>query len=168
MAIEFNNERSWLNRMVEQEDYGCVSAGGLYCRLLDEQQKAKGQAATSPDVFGRLIELARRRKGMSVPKLSTVAHVKLQELLAIERGRAKEIEPRVVFMLAEALGLPAEGLMELAGLMEPRGESLGEASVRFAAKSRDTQKLTPSEREALEEFVRVLAECTDGGRPSEE
>ncbi len=167
MTIKFNNEESYLNRMVEQEDYGCVSAGGLYCRVLDEEQKTKRKAATSSDVFGRLIELARRRKGISVPKLSTVAQVKLQELLAIERGRAKEIEPRVVFMLAKALGLPVEGLMELAGLMEPRGESLGEASVRFAAKSRDTQKLTSSEREALEEFVRVLAECTDGGRPSE-
>ncbi len=167
MAIKFNNEESWLNRMVEQEDYDCVSAGGLYCRLWDEQQAAKRQAATSPDVFGQLIELARRRKGMSVPKLSTAANVNLQELVAIEKGMAKELEPRVVFMLAKALGLPSEGLMELVGLMERRGASLGEAAVRFAAKSRHTEKLTSSETEALEEFVRVLAECTDRGRACE-
>ena len=53
--------------------------------------------------------------------------------------------------------------MELGGLMEQRDKSLEAAAVRFAANSEPTEQLTPSEKEALKEFVKVLAEYSEGG-----
>ena len=60
------------------------------------------------------------------------------------------------------LGLPAGSLTEVAGLSKPR-RAVSEAALRFAARSEPTAKLTKYEREAFEEFVKVLAEASDGG-----
>ncbi|HPD47666.1 MAG TPA: hypothetical protein P5279_13530 [Anaerohalosphaeraceae bacterium] len=162
MVVEFNNGRDWLDRMIKQEDYSCVSAGGVYARVSDMEKEETG---ADLDVFGRLVELARRRAGMSLPDLAAVAQVNLKDLAGIEKGGVAGVEPRVVFTLAKALKLPVQGMMELAGLMKRRGRSLGEAAMRFAAKASHAEKLTANEREALEEFVKVLAECSDGERP---
>jgi hypothetical protein len=51
--------------------------------------------------------------------------------------------------------------MELAGLVQRRDDKLTAAAVRFAAKAEPMAKLSPEERDALEEFVRVLAESSD-------
>jgi len=85
------------------------------------------------------------------------------EVQAIELGQVAEPKPRVLFNIAKALDIPVGGLMELAGLRQSRNEALSEAAVRFAAKAEPTAELSAQEREALEEFVRVLAERSDRG-----
>jgi hypothetical protein len=50
--------------------------------------------------------------------------------------------------------------MEVAGLAAPRPE-VSHAALKFAARSESTAKLTINEREALEEFVKVLVEVSD-------
>jgi len=159
MKIKMNNDRDWLTKMAENEDYGCVSVGGLYAQMLDEQQNI--QPSENLHVLSRLVRLARCRKGMSLSELSEAANLDLEEVLKIEGGRELEPKPRVIFMLAKILGLPQKGLMELAGLMQLRNKSFSEAVVRFAAKSEPTAKLTHAEEEALQEFVKVLAEHSD-------
>ena len=58
--------------------------------------------------------------------------------------------------------LPAEKLLELAGLVEARaGKGLSDAAVLFAARSETNAKLTRSEKDALDEFVKVLVEGSD-------
>jgi transcriptional regulator with XRE-family HTH domain len=163
MTIEFNNDKAWLTRMVEQEDYGFVSAGGLYARKLDAEQEVVEQSQRNSCILGRLIALARRRKGMSISDLAKASSLDLKEVQAIELGQSTEPEPRVLFKLAKALDIPAGGLMELAGLMQSRNGLPSEAVIRFAAKSEPTAQLTAKEREALEEFVKVLAEHSDTG-----
>lgn len=162
-----NNDVVWLKQMAEDEDYGFISAGGLYARRLDEQQQEMKQSNKNSCVLGQLVELARRRKGMSPLDLSKAAQVGLSEVLEVLSGQATEPKPRVLFMLSQALDLPAEGLMELGGLMESRDKHLEEAVVRFAAQSKPTAKLSRSEKEALEEFVKVLARHSDRGRCSD-
>ncbi|HKI37051.1 MAG TPA: hypothetical protein VKA46_34680 [Gemmataceae bacterium] len=49
-------------------------------------------------------------------------------------------------------------LLELAGFVEARDSRLREATVRFAAHSEPVADLLPEEREALEEYVKALAE----------
>ncbi|MEN6578331.1 MAG: helix-turn-helix transcriptional regulator [Phycisphaerales bacterium] len=163
MTIQLNNDNTWLTRMAEQECYGFVSAGGLYTRMLDEQEEQRKRSQRNSCILGRLIELARRQKGMSISDLSEASRLDSMRVQAIELGQEAEPEPRVLYRLAKALNIPPGGLMELAGLMQSRGKSLSEAAVRFAAKSEPTAKLSGNEREALEEFVKVLAEHSDTG-----
>lgn len=163
MTIQLNNDKAWLTQMAEQESYGFVSAGGLYARMLDDEKKQQMQSQKNLCILGRLVELARRRQGMSISDVSETSRLNLAQIRAIELGQELEPEPRVLYRLAKALNIPAGGLMELAGLMQSRGKSLSEAVVRFAAKAEPTAKLSGNEREALEEFVKVLAEYSDLG-----
>jgi transcriptional regulator with XRE-family HTH domain len=159
MTIKFNNETKWLERMAKTEDYAAVTAGGVFAR-----SPAQGQAratGSEPKVLGMLVGLARRQNGLSVPELAKKADIDLAEALAIEMNTMSEPQPRTVYGLANALNLPAAGLMELAGLVQRRGDKLASAAVRFAAKAEPTAKLSRDERDALEEFVKVLAESSD-------
>lgn len=158
MAIKMNNDRQWLERMAEAEDYGAVSAGGLLARAFAEDQNHKDTTAGEPRVLGRLVELARRQKGLSMPELAKRADIDLAEAVAIETNATGGPQPRTLYGLAKALDLPAAGVMELAGLVQRRDNRLAVAAVRFAAKAEPTAKLSREERDALDEFVRVLAD----------
>ncbi|HUT02102.1 MAG TPA: helix-turn-helix transcriptional regulator [Phycisphaerae bacterium] len=160
MTITLSNDRGWLEQMAEREDYGPVSAGGLVVRALggDEGQPF----GRRPRALGRLVELARRKKGLTLPELAEKADIDLVEALAIELDALSQPQPRTLFGLAEALGLPVGGVMSLAGLAQRPDDKLAAAAVRFAAKAEPTARLTDEEKEALEEFVGVLGEVSDG------
>ena len=66
--------------------------------------------------------------------------------------------PRTIHQIAQVLKLPERKLLELAGLVPVRDQRLKEASVRFTARSEPVEELRPEELEALEEYVKVLAE----------
>ena len=157
MKFKMNTDINWLKRMAKDENYGCVSAGGLYARMLDEQESMQSNS-DNLYILGRFVGLARRQKGLSLAKLSETANIGLDEALKIEEGRETYPQPRTIFKLAEILDLPKNGMMELAGIMQPRNKSFSEAAIRFAAKSEPTAKLTHSEKEALQEFIKVLTE----------
>lgn len=109
-------------------------------------------------VFARLIELRRRQMRLSLETLASQADVALEEIVSIERSEGMVPEPRTVHQLAQVLELPERRLRELAGLMEVRDGKFREATVRFAARSESVEELRPEELEALEEYVKVLAE----------
>lgn len=111
-------------------------------------------------VFGRLIEYARREQGLTVERLAEQADVDLGELVEIERDDDFMPQLRTVHQLASVLKLPTSRLMQVAGLATPRPSVAG-AALRFAARSEPTSELSPDEREAFEEFVKVLVESTD-------
>ncbi|MBL9080883.1 MAG: helix-turn-helix transcriptional regulator [Planctomycetales bacterium] len=119
-------------------------------------------AAESQRVFGRLIEFARRARGLSVEQLATHADVDLAEIVDIEREDHFIPTPRTVYQLAQVLNLPSGRLTEVAGLTTPRSD-VSAAALKFAARSEPTATLSAAEREAFEEFVKVLVEATDGG-----
>ena len=150
--------REWLLQAAEIED-SCrsLSTGGLASDL--------GMLSSSPSsiqlVFGRLIEYARRRQGLTVESLAEKADVDLAAIVEIETNDRSIPEVRTVYQLAQALKLPTGKLMEVAGLATARPET-SRAALKFAARSEPTSKLTRDEREAFDEFVRVLAESTDG------
>jgi len=151
--------REWLLRMADVED-SCpsVSVGGMACDLdLLAPPNSNGQR-----IFGRLVEFARRQLGMSVEQLANEADIELSEIVEIEMHDETVPRVRTVFQLAKALKIPEGRLMEVAGLATPRPE-ISHAALKFAARSESTAKLTFNEREALEEFVKVLVEVSDGG-----
>lgn len=150
--------REWLLKMVEFEDMGLsVSTGGMAADLglLSATQREPNR------VFGRLIEYARRKKSMSLEQLADRANIDLADIVEIELNDMVAPDVRTVFQLASILDLPSARLMEVAGLASPRPE-VSNAALKFAARSEPTAKLSREEREALEEFVKVLVETSDG------
>jgi transcriptional regulator with XRE-family HTH domain len=109
-----------------------------------------------------LIEYARRERGFSLETLARQADVDLAAVVEIERDPKAVPEPRTVRRLADVLMLPAVKLMVLAGLAQPRDESLTEAAIRFAARSRPPAELSTADKEVLEEFVKVLSAAVRG------
>src|SRR3972149_2314634 len=149
----------WLRRMADAEDLcTSVAVGGL----AEDLGMFQSAVAEVPKVFGRLIEYARRERGLSVEALANAANVELAEIVAIETEHDTVPQPRTVYQLAQVLKHPAPRLTELAGLAQPR-KVLSEAAVRFAARSEPMSKLSDDEKEAFEEFVKVLVEASDGG-----
>ncbi len=147
-----------LLRMGEFEDsVRSIAVGGLACDL-GFITPASGD---SHHVFGRLIDFARREQGLTVEQLSNAAGVEIEEILDIEREVKAVPLVRTVFQLAQVLKLPVGRLMEVAGLAQPRPE-VNRAALRFAARSESTAKLSPAEKDAYEEFVKVLVESSDG------
>jgi HTH-type transcriptional regulator, competence development regulator len=150
--------REWLLKAAEIEDTsGSISVGGL---ASDFGMLRSAPSDVQP-VFGRLIEYARRTQGLSVEKLAEQADVDLAAIVEIETHNGVVPEVRTVYQLAQALNLPAGRLMEVAGLATPKPE-VRHAALRFAARSEPTAQLSPGERDAFEEFVKVLVESSDG------
>jgi transcriptional regulator with XRE-family HTH domain len=150
--------RAWLERAGEIED-NCrsLSVGGLASEL----GMLRAAISGVQPVFGRLIEYARRKHGMSVEKLAEEADVDLAAVVEIERNDRVVPEVRTVYQLAQVLDLPPARLMEVAGLQTPKPE-VSHAALRFAARSEPTTRLSQDENEALQQFVKVLVETSEG------
>ena len=149
----------WLLKMADVEN-SCpsISVGGMAADLLGTQPAATPEPQR---VFGRLIEFARRAKGLSVEQLAQQADVAIAEIVEIEWHEDTIPQPRTVYQLAKALDLPSGRLIEVAGLAMPH-RAINNAALRFAARSEPTAMLTREEREAFDEFIRVLVDISDG------
>jgi len=120
--------------------------------------RVSDRGGSSGLAFAKLVELRRRQYGLSAEALADKAAIDLEEVVNIERGEGIVPEPRTVRQLAQVLQLPERKLQQLAGLVEAKDNRLREATVRFAARSEPVENLLPEEQEALEEFVKLLAE----------
>lgn len=160
--IDFPQDREALIKRAVAELDDCISVGGL-AQELGYLRGTPAVAVGTPRVFGKLIEFARRQRGWSAEQLASEAHVDLAEVVNIERERDFVPQARTVYQLAKRLGYSTERLLELAGLTVTRSEPLTEAAVRFAARSEPASQLTEIERDAFEQFVKVLVESADVG-----
>jgi HTH-type transcriptional regulator, competence development regulator len=150
--------REWLERAGDiEDDCRSLSVGGL----ASDFGMLRSAISSVQPVFGRLIEYARRKQGLSVESLAEQADVDLAAVVEIERNDRVVPEVRTVYQLAQVLNLPPGRLMEVAGLMTPKPE-VSHAALRFAARSEPTTRLSQDENKALEEFVKVLVETSDG------
>jgi HTH-type transcriptional regulator, competence development regulator len=155
--IEMNPDAAWLRAKAEAEDNGIVSVGGLVCALARSEEESKAHLAERV-ALAKLVELRRRQYRLSPEDLAQKADVELEDIVSLERGEETVPAPRTMQRLAQALELPEPRLLELAGLMPAKDARLRKATVRFAARSEPVAILLPQEREALEEFVELLAE----------
>ncbi|RKH44810.1 helix-turn-helix domain-containing protein [Corallococcus sicarius] len=107
--------------------------------------------------FGRLVQLMRRKRGLTLEDLEKKADIDLEELVNIEEGTAHIPEPRTVYQLAQFFKVPSKGLLQLSGLSTTRDDRIRHEAVRFAARSESVAKLTSEETAALESFIAVLS-----------
>lgn len=107
--------------------------------------------------FGRLINLMRRQRRISLEQLAADADVTLTELAGIESDMHYRPALRTTYQLANFFHMPRTGFLELAGLTDQKNARLAEGAVRYAAPAESTAELTPEENADLEAFVAVLS-----------
>jgi len=120
--------------------------------------RSSDRAASASFALAKLVELRRRQCKLSAETLASQAGVDLEVIVKIEWGEGLAPEPRTVHQIARVLDLPEKRLLELAGIVEVQDRRLREATVRFAARAEPIEELHPEELEALEEYLKVLAE----------
>ena len=108
-------------------------------------------------VFGRLINLMRRQRRISLEQLATDADVTLTELVGIESDMHYRPALRTTYQLANYFHMPRTGFLELAGLTDQKNARLSEGAVRYATPADSTAELTPEENAALEAFVAIIS-----------
>ncbi len=145
---------------VAAED-GCVSVGGLAAKLGMLKDKSAGESAAAVqetpglDAIARLVQLARREKGISPEEYASMLGLEIAELVDLENARGVP-EPRVLHVLSLGLGVSYQKLLILAGHKTPRDKSLAEETFKFAASSGPMDKLSSSEVRALHAFIEAL------------
>lgn len=158
MNTPSNRNDNWLLKMADIEDNCELAAGGL-AHELGMLARSRAAPSVARTAFAKLIELRRRERRLSVEQLAQRADIDLGEVVGLERGDACTPEPRTVYKLAAVLELPEEKLMQLSGLTKAKDARFAEEAVRFAARSEPVDKLSREEHDALEEFVKFLAEA---------
>ena len=154
MKLEITKE--WLLQGAKKDDDGVIGVGGLGHRL-QESTTVVPLPTAEKSAVSTLVELQRRKLRYSVSRLAEEADVDVADIVSIEhRGICGD--PRTMHKIAHVLKLPVPSLIRLSGLAEDRDPRLEAAAIRFAAKSAPMERLTREETEALEEFVRILAE----------
>ncbi len=163
--MKLTMSREWFEREVQLEEGLDVSVGLNAPAARDVDDRAEpavsegiGSCADLA-VFGKLVNLRRRERGMTLEALAEKAAVGLDEVCAIDSGRWERAKSQTVHNLAAALALPDAKLMQLSGLVTERDYSLQDAAVHFAARAQVLEALTPGEAQALDEFVRYLSEA---------
>lgn len=151
--------RDWCLRMAMQEADQEIGAGlAALDPVMDGAVQIVEPAVDEAHLaFGRLVELMRRRNGLSLESLAEKADVDVSELVAIEEIPTHRPAIRTIYQLALYFSLPREKLLQLAGLTSRRDSGLVEEAVKFAARSESVAKLTPEERIALEQFVAAIS-----------
>ena len=143
------------------QDFDSLAARG---RLAAQEALAKpADAADVQDLhrgLGTILQMLRRRDGLSVDKLAQEARVNASELRRIERDPMFDPNPRTIFQLEQHFKLPSRSLVLLSGAVHVADDVRDEA-VRFAARSEDISRLTRGQRKLLNRFVKFLRENTD-------
>jgi len=155
--VTLNTDKDWLLLNAAEDNNGPVSVGGL-AHTLGLRESSHNVGGVTRATFGRLVELRRRERGLTVESLASKADLELADLVAIEDCTTAVPEPRTVFKLAQALELPPRRLMQLSGLTESRDEGFAEAALRFAARSKPVDQLSKEEHDALAELVKIMCE----------
>jgi transcriptional regulator with XRE-family HTH domain len=158
MKIEITKE--WCLRMAQLEADAEIGAGLLAIDPVFEGDTALGREEHEETniAFGRLVNLMRRQRGLSLEKLAEDTDVDVAELVEIEDDARHRPALRTVYQLAHYFHVPQGKLQQIAGLTAPRDARLLDEAVRFAARSETVTALTPEESAALEAFVAVLSE----------
>ena len=82
--------------------------------------------------IGKLVELRRREKGLTIEELRRQANVSETALVDLERGLRLPNTRDVICLLARVLELPADKLLAAAGLNGEPDPTLSLAVLRFA------------------------------------
>lgn len=139
--------------------------------LDDLAAKAKGAALKALDAYrsrssndeialqrslGVLLQMLRRREGLTEDELAAHARIDASEIKKIEADSSHAPKPRTIYQLEQFFGLPARSLVLLSGVATRSDDELRGEVLRFAAHSTEFDKLSRQEKKLLNDFVRFL------------
>lgn len=185
--MKLNNDVNWLKKKAERERDLSVSAGSLEVPIEETSTASPAPAApakaaayaaprrvmaasfSSPVeveqccagmtiAFGRVINLCRRNRGLTIETLAKSADLNPEIVIAIEHRIGFVPDPNTIHQLANALGLSADRMMQLAGNTSIFDACIVEKAQVFAALPDPVEELNEQEKEALNELVKLLAE----------
>jgi DNA-binding Xre family transcriptional regulator len=120
--MKMNQNREWLLRMADEEANCEVSAGGLAQETgLLKRSSLNASARLS---LAKFLELSRRQIHESLEGLAEKAGVDLAELTSLERGKSPVRNSETLELLAAALHVNVQPLLQLAGLVSTTDERL--------------------------------------------
>ncbi len=154
MRAQLEPKEEWFRKAAEAEDNGIVSVGGMAVRIAALERRERHPELKA---LGKLLELRRREKGLTVEEVARRAEVTAAALEALERGLRLLDTRDVIGAVAKALDLPAEKLLAAAGLNGSPDPELSSAVLRFAAAAQPAGRLSPSEEAALKQILNALA-----------
>ena len=155
MKLQF--QKDWFAKSAEIEGVSEVGAGlPPNWHALEPLAREAISVLDTRIAFGQFVELWRRNTGWNPERLACEAGIETEEVLEIEHDPHYEPEPDAIFKLARVFDVPAQKLLELAGLVTNRTPQLREEAIRFAARSESISALTEPEKEAFEAFVATL------------
>lgn len=158
MKVPIN--RQWCMEMALRE--GDAEMGAGLVETLFEHGRSplvapEAEEPPAPSGFGRLVNLLRRKRRVTLEGVAGEVGVELADLMALEQDPHHIPHLRTAYLLADFFGLPLARVLQLAGLSES-GESNMEAAVPFAASADPSAELSQEERAVLDAFVKVLNE----------
>ena len=112
------------------------------------------QDEAKPIVFGELVNLLRRKSGLSIEQLALLAKVDASEVERVERNF--QAVASLVQRLADVLKLPADKMAQLAGVSELTDHELAKAAKQFETRLRSPMILSTSEESALNEIMATM------------
>lgn len=110
------------------------------------------------DAFRLVVQMLRRRHGLTIDQLAQRADIDRDEIVAMERNNACRLSPLTLYKLCKVFGIPERRMLVLAGVLKDVPESFSETASRFAAQSESFAGLTKEEKKVLDEFVQFLKE----------
>ena len=122
---------------------------------VEEQERVEVEALH--EGLSALIQLLRRREGMSEEDLAKKARVDVEEIRRIEMDRSYTPSPRTIYQLGQVFRLPSRTLVLLSGAKKRTRPYFTNEVMRFAANAKTMGKLNSSEMKLLNEFVNFLS-----------
>lgn len=108
--------------------------------------------------FHLVVQMLRRRHGLTVDSLAKRADIDRDEIVAMERNHAYRPSPLTLHKLCNVYRIPEKRMLVLAGAVRDAPAAFSERASRFAAQSESFAKLTREEQKVLDEFVQFLKE----------
>jgi transcriptional regulator with XRE-family HTH domain len=161
--MKFNLPKELCLNLADLDGNHEIGAGSL--PVLIDEMRSSGSRTEKTELaivrgvaFGRFVLLKRRSLGLTPDELAAKTKLDLSEILSMEQDNRYEPEPTAITQLAKLFEVPIKALMQLAGLSKPRDARFYSETIKFAARSESSAKLSVEEREVLEHFAAVLSE----------
>jgi transcriptional regulator with XRE-family HTH domain len=107
----------------------------------------------SPKQLGEQLQVVRKMRKLSLQGAATPAGISPAYLQKLERGEVKEPSPKVLYGLSEALEVPYDRLMGLAGYVVPGADGQRSADTNVLGYALSSERLSEDESNALAEYL---------------
>jgi HTH-type transcriptional regulator, competence development regulator len=117
------------------------------------QHDSLQEAWVTPKQLGQELQVVRKMRKLSLQAAATPAGISAAYLQKLERGDVKEPSPRVLYGLSEALTVPYDRLMSLAGYVVPSADAQRSADTSVLGFALSSERLSEDESKALAEYL---------------